>query len=108
MNGRRVDYMLDQHLFLARLHHQAHDMYFEKVTLRELVIDEIRQTRHIAMHKRIGFNVDISENTTVYTDKRWMRMVIRQIISNAIKYSTQADIDVYQSIEKRQCKVTYS
>ncbi|EIE3651799.1 sensor histidine kinase [Staphylococcus pseudintermedius] len=101
----RVDYMLDQHLFLARLHHQAHDMYFEKVILRELVIDEIRQTRHIAMHKRIGFNVDISENTTVYTDKRWMRMVIRQIISNAIKYSTQADIDVYQSIENGNVKL---
>lgn len=39
----RIDYMLDQHLFLVRLNHQAHDMYFEKVTLRELVIDEIRQ-----------------------------------------------------------------
>ncbi|PCF82932.1 sensor histidine kinase [Staphylococcus delphini] len=95
----RIDYMLDQHLFLVRLNHQAHDMYFEKVTLRELVIDEIRQTRHIAMHKGIGFNVDISETTKVYTDKRWMRMVIRQIISNAIKYSEQADIDVFQTFE---------
>ncbi|PCF87754.1 sensor histidine kinase [Staphylococcus intermedius] len=95
----RIDYMLDQHLFLARLNHQAHDMYFEKVTLRGLVIDEIRQTRHIAMHKGMGFNVDIPETTMVYTDKRWMRMVIRQIISNAMKYSEQADIDVFQTIE---------
>lgn len=95
----RIDYMLDQHLFLARLHHQAHDMYFEKVTLRELVIDEIRQTRHIAMHKGMGFNVDIPKTTMVYTDKRWMRMVIRQIISNAMKYSEQADIDVFQTFE---------
>lgn len=95
----RIDYMLDQHLFLTRLNHQAHDMYFEKVTLRGLVIDEIRQTRHIAMHKGVGFNVDIPETTMVYTDKRWMRMVIRQIISNAIKYSEQADIDVFQTFE---------
>ncbi|PWZ98968.1 sensor histidine kinase, partial [Staphylococcus pseudintermedius] len=36
---------------------------------------------------------------------RWMRMVIRQIISNAIKYSTQADIDVYQSIENGNVKL---
>ncbi|QUM66631.1 sensor histidine kinase [Staphylococcus delphini] len=95
----RIDYMLDQHLFLARLHHQAHDMYFEAVPLRALMVEEIRQTRHIAMHKGIGFNVDIAHKTKVYTDKRWMRMVLRQILSNAIKYSEEADIDVFQTCE---------
>ncbi|ARJ51206.1 sensor histidine kinase [Staphylococcus lutrae] len=101
----RIDYMLDQHLFLARLNHQAHDMFFEKVTLRELVINEIHQLRHIAILKGLGFNVDIPEMTMVYTDKRWMRMVIRQIISNAVKYSEHADIDISQTIENQKVRL---
>ncbi|CAD7360532.1 MULTISPECIES: sensor histidine kinase [Staphylococcus] len=98
----RIDYMLDQQLFLARLNHQSNDMYFESVKLRAILIEEIQQTRHLCLQKGIGFDLAVSDTLTVYTDKRWIRMVIRQIISNAIKYSDHAYISIYTTFEDDQ------
>lgn len=88
----RIAYMLDQQLFLSRLNHQAHDMFFEVASLRQLVIDEVRETRHISMRKGIGFEINVAPEIEVYTDKRWLKMVLRQIISNAVKYTEMGDI----------------
>ncbi|WP_238989571.1 sensor histidine kinase [Staphylococcus sp. MI 10-1553] len=98
----RIDYMLDQQLFIARLNHQSNDMYFESVKLRSILIEEIQQTRHLCLQKGIGFDLSVSNTLTVYTDKRWIRMVIRQIISNAIKYSNHADISIYTTFKYEQ------
>lgn len=95
----RIAYMLDQQLFLARLNHQAHDMFFEVAQLRQLVVEEVRETRHISMRKGIGFEIQVAEDIEVYTDKRWLKMVLRQIISNAVKYSTTGDVMITGAID---------
>lgn len=88
----RIAYMLDQQLFLSRLNHKAHDMFFEVTSLRQLVVEEVRETRHISMRKGIGFDINVAREIEVYTDKRWLKMVLRQIISNAVKYSNAGDV----------------
>ncbi|MFO3702846.1 sensor histidine kinase [Staphylococcus felis] len=93
----RIDYMLDQQLYLSRINQKSRDLYFEKTALKPLVIEEVSKTRHISMNKGIGFEIDIPEDVTIDTDKRWFRMVIRQFISNAIKYSKN-DIITIQSM----------
>ncbi|UXR69914.1 MULTISPECIES: HAMP domain-containing sensor histidine kinase [unclassified Staphylococcus] len=95
----RIAYMLDQQLFLSRLNHQAHDMFFEVTQLRQLVVEEVRETRHISMRKGLGFEIDVPSEIEVYTDKRWCKMVIRQIISNAVKYTNTGDIVIRGVIE---------
>ena len=68
------------------------DMYFEETSLKRLVIDEVQLTRHISQAKGIGYDLDLETNLDVYTDVKWCRMMIRQILSNSLKYSQGQDI----------------
>ncbi len=88
----RINDMLDKHLFLTRLESQNKDMYYEYVYLKRLVIDEIQITRYISQAKGIGFDLEFDDDYKVYTDTKWCRMMIRQILSNAIKYSENSTI----------------
>ena len=86
--------MLDKHLFLTRLESQNKDMYYENIYLKRLVIDEIQITRYISQAKGIDFELEFDDNYKVYTDTKWCRMMIRQILSNAVKYSENSTIHV--------------
>ena len=66
-------------------------MYFEETSLKSL-IDEVQLTRHISQAKGIGYDLDLETNLDVYTDVKWCRMMIRQILSNSLKYSQGQDI----------------
>lgn len=83
----RMNEMLDQQLYLARLNQKHQDLYFEQVSLKRMVIEEIQLTRNICRQRGIGFDIDFKEEDTVFTDMKWCKMMIRQILSNAVKYS---------------------
>lgn len=88
----RINELLDKQLYLTRLESKNKDMYFELVPLKRLVIDEIQLTRHISQAKGIGFDLNFDITPEVYTDVKWCRMMIRQILSNSLKYSQNQDI----------------
>lgn len=90
----RINSMLDTQLYITRLESQRKDMYFDYVSLKRMVIDEIQLTRHISQVKGIGFDVDFKVDDYVYTDIKWCRMIIRQILSNALKYSENYNIEI--------------
>ncbi|MFW3590003.1 histidine kinase GraS/ApsS [Staphylococcus caprae] len=90
----RINEMLDKQLYLTRLESQNRDMYFDHVELKRMVIDEIQLTRHISQAKDIGFELNFEDVDKVYTDVKWCRMMIRQILSNSLKYSENTTIDL--------------
>ena len=90
----RINEMLDKQLYLTRIESQNRDMYFDYVELKRMVIDEIQLTRHISQAKGIGFDLNFDAVEKVYTDIKWCRMMIRQILSNSLKYSDNTTIDL--------------
>ncbi|PTI05828.1 sensor histidine kinase [Staphylococcus warneri] len=90
----RINEMLDKQLYLTRLETQNKDMYFDYVSLKRMVIDEIQLTRHISQAKGIGFELNFMDDFKVYTDLKWCRMMIRQILSNSLKYSEDNMIEM--------------
>ena len=95
----RINEMLDKQLYLTRLESQHRDMYFDYISLKRMVIDEIQVTRHISQAKGIGFELDFKEEQKVYTDVKWCRMMIRQVLSNSLKYSDNSTIFERYTIE---------
>ncbi|ATH60890.1 MAG: sensor histidine kinase [Staphylococcus sp.] len=95
-----INDMLDRHLFLTRLESQNKDMYYEHVDLKRLVIDEIQISRYISQAKGIDFELNFETSYKVYTDTKWCRMMIRQIISNAVKYSEHSTIHINGTLIK--------
>ncbi|GGI40763.1 sensor histidine kinase [Mammaliicoccus stepanovicii] len=89
----RIDYLLDQQLYIKRLSSKSNDFYFGHYNLRNMVINEIQYARNISIAKGIGYDLDI-DAYNVYTDEKWFRTILRQIISNALKYTDNGDISI--------------
>lgn len=87
----RIDYLLDQQLYIRRLTSKSNDFYFGHFNLKNMVIKEIQHGRNISIAKGVGYDIKI-DNTEVYTDEKWCRTILRQIISNALKYTENSDI----------------
>ncbi len=82
----RLHLLVDQQLHQTRLASIEKDNYMTKIELRTVVYKEIRAMQPWCLEKGIGFDVsELSE--TVMTDGKWLAFIVRQILSNAIKYS---------------------
>ncbi|MFJ8237399.1 ATP-binding protein [Ureibacillus sp. NPDC094379] len=91
----RIHLLLDQQLHNTRLGTIEQDNRMERFPLRMVVYKEIREYQPWCLEKGIGF--DIEELTEeVITDKKWLAFIVRQLLSNAIKYSYEnRDIKIY-------------
>ena len=83
--------MLDNQLYLVRLDSKGRDAYFEKISLKRMIIEEVQFTRHISQQKGIGFDMDFEEDYEVLSDRKWCKMLLRQLITNAVKYSPEGE-----------------
>lgn len=82
----RIYLLLDQQLHQTRLLTIEQDNRLEQVELRQVVYKEIRDFQSWCMEKGIGFEVEELKHT-VKTDAKWLGFIVRQVLSNAIKYS---------------------
>lgn len=67
------------------------DLYIERTDLESIVVDEVKTLQSWCMQKGIGFEIFL-ESTEVMTDAKWLAFIVRQLLTNAVKYSEAADI----------------
>ncbi|PID01828.1 histidine kinase [Sporosarcina sp. P2] len=89
----RIHLLLDQQLHLKRIPFIQNDLYIEKTDLQKLLFQEIKSLRQWCMQKRIGFDISL-ETEEVLTDAKWLGFMIRQLLTNAVKYSEDSDISI--------------
>lgn len=87
----RLHLLLDQQLHNTRIDTIEKDNRLERFILRNVVTKEIRDFQSWCLEKEIGFEMEGLDREVV-SDKKWLGFIIRQIISNAIKYSHQGDV----------------
>ncbi|MGE7870787.1 sensor histidine kinase [Bacillus paramycoides] len=83
----QMQYGLEMVLYMARLQTFEQDFYVERVSLQEIVQEVIRENKRLFIRSYVYPEVKVKETLRVETDKKWLRFVIHQVISNAIKYS---------------------
>lgn len=89
----RIDLLLDQMLYQGRLSTIATDLHMKEVSLEDVIYDEIKRLQIWCMHKGLGIDLSL-EVDKVITDEKWLSFIIRQVLSNAVKYSEKADIQL--------------
>ena len=89
----RIHLLLDQQLHQKRIPFIQNDLYIEKIYIEELLFQEIKSLRQWCIQKGIGFDVSL-ETEKVLTDAKWLGFIIRQLLTNAVKYSEASDICV--------------
>ena len=84
----RMHMLLDQQLHKTRLPFIEKDNVIEEVNLQKVIFQEIKELMPWCMQRNIGFDTDGLDKTTL-TDQKWLAFILRQIISNAVKYSKE-------------------
>ena len=77
--------------------------YPEKINLKELVTDIFSVLQFNAKNKNITLNSKIHENTYVFADSNIVSIVIRNLVSNALKFTDNGGKIV---VKTRQCLVS--
>ncbi|MDE8565285.1 sensor histidine kinase [Anoxybacillus rupiensis] len=95
----RIHMLLDQQLHQKRIPFMENDLYIEHVELEPLIFKEIKALQSWCMQKGIGFDIELKV-PSVLSDAKWLSFIIRQILTNAVKYSESSDIVIKSSMQK--------
>lgn len=87
----RIHLLVDQQMHQSRIPTIENDLFVEQTALEPLIFQEIKDVQSWCISKGIGIDVSL-EVEQVLTDAKWLSFIIRQILTNAIKYSDQDDI----------------
>ncbi|MGI2329411.1 sensor histidine kinase [Planococcus sp. YIM B11945] len=90
---------LDTVLMNARLDTFEQDIQIEKVKLRGLVSEMVTENKRLFISKRVYPEIDIDDSCAVLTDRKWMKFIIGQFLTNAVKYTFEPNKKVYISAE---------
>lgn len=71
------------------------DYLFEQCYLHDIVQEALRSYSTLFIEKGLCLDYTYEEDDIIYTDRKWMRFVIEQILDNAIKYTQQGTIHVH-------------
>lgn len=87
----RIHLLLDQQLHQRRLPFMENDLYIGNTDLEGIIFDEIKTLQSWCMQKGIGFDIQL-EKAECLSDSKWVAFIIRQLLTNSIKYSEGSDI----------------
>lgn len=87
----RIHLLLDQQLHQRRIPFMENDLYIERTDLESVIFGEVKTLQSWCIQKGIGFDFDL-ESKEVMTDAKWLAFIIRQLLTNAVKYSERSDI----------------
>lgn len=87
----RIHHLLDQQLHQKRIPFMRNDLFMETVSLEPVLNKEIRALKSWCIPKGIGFDVSLAAEE-VLTDGKWLGFMLRQLLTNAVKYSEASDI----------------
>ncbi|BFH60175.1 sensor histidine kinase [Paenibacillus azoreducens] len=82
----RVHLLLDRQLYMTRLPSLASDYVLKEENVQQLAAQEVRELASWCMEKNIAVEIE-GEARQAMTDSKWCRFIIRQILTNAVKYS---------------------
>lgn len=86
--------LINDILDLSKVEAGKMDIYFENVPIAEIVERMERSFRPIAQNKNLDFSIEIQKNVpeSIYTDPQRIQQVIRNLLSNAFKFTANGDV----------------
>lgn len=78
---------LEMVLMNARLENFEDDLQAEQVPLRALILATINDHKRLFITNRVFPEVHVEESIIVASDSKWLRFVLEQFITNAVKYT---------------------
>lgn len=86
-----INQYTEQALYYARSEHTEKDYTVREIDLCDVVHSAIADNKYLLRKSNMMITIENIENR-VYTDDKWVRFILNQIISNAIKYRTEQPV----------------
>lgn len=98
----RLYLLLDQQLYATRLITIEQDSRMQNVKLSDVIIQEVKDLRSWCFEKNIAVELD-EVDVEVITDAKWLAFIVRQVLTNAVKYSHRGgEIRIYTTMQEDQ------
>lgn len=107
----RLNYLVDQLLLLARFENQKQSLKIEHLYLNAVVLDTLSRHSSKILAKEIQIVTNFSEDFYINTDYYLFSIIINNLISNALKYSsknTTLAITISKGINTIECSIVDS
>jgi len=81
--------LLDNLLQWSRVQQGTIPFNPRKINLKSIALEYMELVKHTAEEKNIEFVVEIPDETEVYADKNMLQSIIRNLVSNALKFTSK-------------------
>lgn len=95
-----VNRFTEQALYYARSEHAEKDYTIHEIRLSDVIHDAIADSRYLLRKNHVVIEVDDDEKSA-FTDDKWIRFILNQIISNAVKYRTEQPLLKFSTSQKQ-------
>lgn len=83
----KMENYVEQALYYSRIDSFSKDYFITDLSLNKLIKKSLKQHAKLFITKRMTFNLE-DNDTFVQSDAKWLLYIINQIVTNALKYST--------------------
>ncbi|MCM1263546.1 MAG: sensor histidine kinase [Butyrivibrio sp.] len=96
-----INQYAEQALYYARSEHAEKDYSIREINLSDIVHSAVADNKYLLRQSNMTITTDNIE-TKVYTDEKWVRFILNQLIGNAIKYRTEQPILRFSTIRTNE------
>lgn len=89
-----VESYIDMALEYLRIENMTSDLKLSNYSVKEIVNEAIKAYSKMFIYKNINLELEHTR-LNVITDEKWLLFVIKQILSNSLKYSPEGKIMIY-------------
>lgn len=90
----KIEQYVEMVLQYLRLNSSINDFVLKEYSLDDMIRQAVHKYAPMFIRKKLALNYD-TVNVKVITDEKWLVFVLEQILSNAIKYTTEGGISIY-------------
>ena len=96
-----INRFTEQALYYARSEHTEKDYSVREISLSDVVHGAIADNKYLLRQNNVAVAVDdVAYN--IYSDDKWVRFILDQLISNAVKYHTAAPVLNFSAIKESE------
>lgn len=87
-----IEQYQDMMLQYLRLEGSGNDYVLADYSVKDMVNQAVKYFARIFISKGISVKIQVDESRKVVTDEKWMVFALKQLISNALKYTSKGEI----------------
>lgn len=91
---------LEMVIYTSRLERFEEDFHVQSLLLRTIISETVAANRRLFIRRGIQVNIKVDSGISVYSDAKWLRFMLAQILVNAVNYTAGTGKSVTISAEQ--------